>query len=161
MTKVEIVFQECEKVFLAEGDRTKSLGGKAEKLIAAVGAIMGFKLIEIEKVIPLAHWQIVYLAVSISAFVILGISLILALWSLSTRNYEGYPRGNELIDELKGQQITADMARGKIAGMYLLASENNASINDEKAKLLGFCVFLMVLGFALAIGSKLFASVVN
>ncbi len=154
MTKFEIVFQECEKAFLAEEERTNNLAGKTEKLILALTAIMGFNLI----VIPAPPWKTLYLMVPISAFLILGISLILALWSLFTREYQGYPRGNTLIDELKGQQITTDEARVKIAKMYLSASENNASINDTKAALLKFCVCLMILGFALAITSKLFAS---
>ena len=45
MTKFEIVFQECEKAFLAEEERTNNLAGKTEKLILALAAIMGFNLI--------------------------------------------------------------------------------------------------------------------
>ena len=156
MNKVELVLQESEKAFLLEKTRAAKLGEAAEKLIGAVAVVVGFQLIEFDHLALSGDWQeALHNWIAVGAFIALGGSLVLTLLSMRVQEYYSYPRGTELIDELKAESITDEVAMIKIARMYLTLHDKNARVNDERAKLVYFSGILLVTGFGLAVASYL------
>ena len=151
-SKIDTILKESEKAFLAEAARKDKLTDKAEKYLAALALIVGFNLIDFSRVtLSGATNEVLSSMFAIGAFGMLGIALVLALLTLRVLKYASYPRGETLIDELKDEKITDDMARIKLAKMYLSAYDNNARINDQRAKLLSWSSALLVIGFVLAV----------
>jgi hypothetical protein len=151
MKKVDFVFQECEKAFLTEMRRTEHLTDRAERYIAVIVVVVGFKFVDIDNhALSGTHSQGLVNFLAIAGFVILGISLIQAIISRRVFGYLSYPRGDVLIEELKPDEINCDMAKIKVAKMYLNARECNAVINDGRAKTLSLCGVFIVAGFSLA-----------
>lgn len=151
MSKVDLVFQESEKAFLAEIGRGERITDKAEKYIGAIAIIIGFKLIDLDSLKfsgqnsqALASW------IAVVSFLVLGLSLVQALLSRRVLRYYSYPRGEKLIEDLRSDELDNDMAKVKIAKMYLTARERNALINDNRAKLLSVSGILIVIGFTVA-----------
>lgn len=159
-SKIDIILKESEKAFLAEATRKDKLTDKAEQYLAAVALIVGFNLIDFERVTLSGRANEVLSSLfAIGAFGMLGIVLILALLTLRVLEYASYPRGETLIDELKDEEITDNMARIKLAKMYLGAHNHNARINDKRAKLLSWSSVLLVVGFVLAVISQVTARI--
>jgi hypothetical protein len=154
MSKIDLILQESEKAFLAESERGKTLTEKAEKYIAAIGLVVGFQLININRSYLWSSWQsAISSSLAIVAFLTLGFSLVLALLSRRVYKYYSYPRGTTIIDELKNNEITDEAAKIKVAKMYFEAHDKNAEINDKRAKYLSIVGVLIVLGFVLAVAS--------
>ena len=152
MSKIELILQESEKAFLQERIRADKLGGAAEKLIGAVAVIVGFHLIETDQLTLTGNWQQVAQGwLAVSALVALMVSLLLALLSMQVQKYYSYPRGTTIIDQLKDDLVSDQAANIKIARMYLKAHDNNARINDKRAKLVFYSLAMLVIGLICAI----------
>ena len=124
--------------------------------MGAVAVIIGFQLIETDQLTLSGSWQQAVRGwLAVNALLALGISLVLTLLSMRVQKYYSYPRGTTLIDELKDDSITDQVAKIKIARMYLSAHDNNARINDKRAKLLSFSGAMLVAGLLLAVISYL------
>ena len=156
MSKVDLIMQESEKAFKAEVSRSETLTNKAEKYIAAVGLVVGFQLIDLNRLYFGSIWKQGLLDfLPLLAFFTLGAALVFALISRRVLNYLSYPRGETIINELKDNNINEDAAKIKIAKMYLTAHDKNAGINDQRAKYLSIVGVLIVIGFVLAVASHL------
>jgi hypothetical protein len=154
-SKIDIILNESEKAFLAETTRAEKLTDKAEKYLTAIALIIGFNLIDFDRItIDGATNEILSGVFAISGFVMLGAALVLALLTLRVLQYGSYPRGETLIDDLKDKEITDDMAKIKLAKMYLGARDKNAQTNDRRARLLSWSGTLLVVGFVLAVISQ-------
>ena len=156
MSKLDMVIQESEKAFLAEGARGERLTDKAEKYIAAVALVVGLQLIDLNRSGMWSNWKVgLSSLLAIVALLALCSSLVLALLSRRVRGYLSYPRGTVIIDELKDSNVTDDVAKVKFARMYLTAHDKNAEINDKRAKQLSIVGVVIVIGFMLAVASHL------
>jgi len=152
MSKIDLVYQVSEKAFNAERDREEVLTDKAEKYIAAVVIIIGFKLINLDNLdlfgsngSMLSSW------ISFLSFIVLGISLVYSLLSRRIWPFQSYSRGESLIEELRSDHINDEMAKISVAKMYLHVRECNAKINDRRARMLSVSAVLMVVGFIMAV----------
>jgi len=148
MSKEDIVLQHSEKAFLSEENRANYLENKAEKFIAAIVVIIGLHLVDINKLTftgtcqtQLSSW---FAAAALVAF---GIAIVVALLSRRIENYLSYPRGKSLIDELSDSRIGDEESKLLIAHMYLRFHDQNARINDKRAKLLSLSGHFLVTGF--------------
>jgi len=152
MDKIDLILQESEKAYQQDRTRAKSLGKAAEKLIGAVAVIMGFHLIEIERLSLFGAWQpAIHGWFSIIALLALGSSLCLSLISMQTWKYYAYPRGTTLIDELKDDSVSDEGAKIKVSCMYLEAHDINAGINDKRARLVFASGLVLVSGLVLIV----------
>lgn len=155
-SKVDVIFQVSEKAFLQERMRADKLSAAAEKYVGAVVIIMGFQLIEIDQLTLSGSWSPALRGwLAVLALLALGVSTVCALLSIQVRKYYSYPRGTTLIDELKDESITDEVAKIKVARMYLSAHDINAGINDKRAKMLSYSGALLVSGLLLAVLSYL------
>jgi hypothetical protein len=156
MTKIQIILQESEKAFLIEYERKRTITERGDKFIGAAAVIVGFQLTQISNLALSGNWrQTLCMWLSVGALIVLGLSVLLTMLSLRVWGYYSFPRGTELIDELRDERITEDAAKIKIARMYLKAHDINAQINDRRARLLGIGGFLLVVGLGLAAVSYL------
>ncbi len=156
MEKVDLIVHVSEEAFFQERARADKHSAAAEKFVGAVAVIIGFQLIKTDQLTLSGSWQqVVHGWLAIIALLALGISLVLTLLSMRVRNYYSYPRGTTLIDELKDDSITDQVAKIKIARMYLSAVDINARINDQRAKLLSFSGAMLFAGLLLAVISFL------
>lgn len=160
MEKVDVVFEQSEKVFYDETQRAERMRDLAEKMIAAVAVVVGFQLIEIDSLLLVSTWQETLRAgLAICALTTLSTSLVLAFLGMQIGESYGPPRGMALINELKDSALTDDMAKIMIAKMYLEAYEINGGINDRRARRLVLGCTLLIVGFILAVASYLMGSV--
>ena len=156
MDRVDVIAEVSEKAFNAENERGRQIGEKAQKYIAAVAILVGFKIFNSA---PLALTggprEAVSAWLTLVAFLVFGLSLAFILLSLRVRNYHTYARGSVLFEELKGIDVTYEIAKIKVARMYLEAQEINATINNQRARMLSIGGFLLLTGFGLAVLSEL------
>jgi hypothetical protein len=161
MDKIDVIVQESEKAFLQERARADRIFGAAEKIVGAVAVVIGFQLIRMDQLTLSGSWpQALHGWLAIGALLELGISLTFAFLSMQVQKYYSYPRGTTLIDELKDASITYEVARIKIARMYLSAYDANAHINDKRAKILSYSGAMLVVGLVFAVISYLIGKVI-
>jgi len=158
MSKLDTIFKESEKAFLSEFDRREVLGKRAEKIVAAAALVMSAHLVNLDHLTFLGKWQdIIHTVFATAAFILLGISIVLSLLGSRVLPCYSYPRGTELLDELKGKDITEVDAKVKLLRFYLKARDKNATVNDKRAKVLSLSGTMLIIGFTLAVASHLLA----
>jgi hypothetical protein len=145
MAKPDLLLNLCEKAFLLELERTDKLTAKAEKLLVAVGVVAGLQVLDL-KILSI---------VALSAFIALAVSVAFALTSMQVRNYKGYPRKKALLTQLSPDKVSDEAVSLSVCNMYLEAREDNARMNDNRARTLAWAVILLVLAFALMTGGHL------
>jgi hypothetical protein len=156
--KIEIIARESEKAFLSEIERGKRLTDKAEKFIGAAALVIGLKIFDLHdlegasKALGGAGMSV---RLEFLGFMLLGGALVLASLSRRIQDHASYPRGQALIDDLKSDQVSDDEAAIKVAKMYLDLHDQNAGVNDQRARLLAFSGNLLVSGFLLAFPGRL------
>jgi hypothetical protein len=154
MNKQDIILQQSEKFFSAEEARTQQLDEKAEKVIAAIVVVVGFHLVDINRLAFAGRPEVVLSSwIAAFALIILGAAIVFALVSRRVQAYVSYPRGLKLIDDLRDQAIDEEGSKLLIARMNLCAHDCNAQLNDTRAKLLSISGTMLVAGFLLAVAS--------
>ncbi|HTV48747.1 MAG TPA: hypothetical protein VMG59_09930 [Phycisphaerae bacterium] len=156
MSKISIIKDAAEKAMEAEFSRTEYLLGKAEKFVASVAVVMGFQLFDVKSLLKSSSLQVEVLF--LLAFIVLIFSLFFSLCSMRVKNYVNYPRGNKLWHELEEEAISETNAEEIVAKMLLKAREHNAQLNDEKARLLFWNGWLLLIGYCLVLSSQLLAA---
>ena len=151
MNKTETILQASEKAFIMEEERTEKLNKKAEKIIGVIVIIIGLKLIDLEFEESL---ELPLLIISLLSFICFVTSMIVTLFSIRVRQYQGYPRETEIIDKLNSDEIDNNESQKVISIMYLNARENNAKINDKRATQLASSSFFLIIGFIFAIANR-------
>lgn len=151
--KIDLIFTEIVKAFNSEKSRYDKLSNKAEQYIAFIAIIIGFNLIDINRLNLDKNFKTISTisVFSVLAFILLVIGLIFSILAVRVMNYSSYPRGQVLIDELKSSDIDIDIAKIKLAKMYLTAFNQNAAINDKRANLLSWVSVFVVSGFISAV----------
>jgi len=74
---------------------------------------------------------------------------------LTAKGYAGYPRGNKLLDTLKPDSVTEEAAEEGLVQLLLKTREQNALLNDAKARSLFWCGWLLFAGILVVVGSQL------
>jgi hypothetical protein len=155
MNKTSIIRDTAEKALAGENSRAAHLVSQAEKLTAVIIIVMGFQVLSASNVLgsgsPWAE-RVCYLALAV-----LGLSLFVAFFSIQSRAYADYPRGNKLWETLKPGTVSEDAAQEAIIQVLLRNREENAKLNDAKTRALSICGWLLFAGFLLGIGSQLLA----
>jgi len=141
---MSVIKDAAEKAFEAESSRTEYLLGKAEKIVAAVGAVTGFQLFGYKN--QLLNWL---------ALMCLGLALLFALLAMRVKEFGSYPRENELLDKLSSDEITEEIEEQAISKVLLRAREQNACLNDQNATLLARSGFFLLLGFLLSVAAQM------
>ncbi|HTV40392.1 MAG TPA: hypothetical protein VMF08_07445 [Candidatus Sulfotelmatobacter sp.] len=153
MSKILIAKDAAEKAMVAETSRMESLLREAGKLVAGIIIVLGFQLLDAKTLLEsTSPWVKILCYASLAA---LSVSLLFAMTGLRTTGHSNYPRGNKLWDNLKPDTITEEAAEEAIVQMLLKTREQNAILNDVKARWLFWCGRLFVTGVLLVIGSQL------
>ena len=159
MSKLSIVKDAAQKAMLAELDRTEALLREAGKLAAGIVIVMGFQLLDAKALLESSSpWAKISCYFSL---VVLSLSLLLAFCSQQVKGYANYPRGNTLWDNLKPENVTEETAEEALVPMLLKTREQNARLNDAKARFLYWCRWLLFAGILLVVGSQLLDAFVN
>jgi hypothetical protein len=156
MNKISIIREAAEKAMAAETDRADQLLGRAEKFAAGIVVVTGFQLWDLTGMLdPSSRWisDLCYLSLGV-----LGLSLLLALYSMRLKAYAGYPRGDKLWETLKSESVSDHAAEQAVIQLLLKNREQNAKLNDAKMRLLFWCSWLFLAGFLLVIISRLLAA---
>lgn len=155
MSKISIIKEAVEKAMAAETGRTIRLDGRAEKFTGGTIVVTGFQLLSAPNVLgsgsPWAEGSC-YLALAV-----LGLALFFGFYSLRLKDYADYPRGDKLWETLKPENVSPDAAEEAIIQLLLRNREQNAKLNDAKARSLSRCGWLLFAGFLLAATSQLLA----
>jgi hypothetical protein len=159
MSKLTIAKETAEKAMTAEGDRTRQLTGRGEKLVAAAGIVMGYQLSDLESLLASSSpWAKVGCHGSLA---VLGLSLFFGFYSLRLKGQAGYPRGDTLWETLKPDNVSEDAAEVAVIQLLLKTREQNAILNDAKARSSSRCGWLLFAGILLVAGSHLFDMLAN
>ena len=159
MSKISIIRDAAEKAMAAETERTGQLLGRAEKLVAGIIVVTGFQLLAISRLLyPPSHWAKATCYASLAALVL---SLAVALCGLRLNGNAGYPRGDKLWENLKGDDVSDEAAESGVIQLLLKNREQNARLNDAKARLLSWCGSLFFVAILLVIASHLLATLAN
>ena len=148
MSKISIIKDAAERASSAESDRTGQLLRKAERFAAGTMLVAAFQLREAETMLESPSQQargLYYLSLAA-----LGVSLLCAFLAMRVKGCTDYPRGNKLWENLKPENVSEDSAQEALVQMLLKTREQNAQLNDAKAKLLFWCGWLLFAGFLLA-----------
>ena len=151
MSKTSIVKEAAEKAMADECERARHLLGMAEKLVAGAFLVTGFQLLNLAALLesPSRLPQVsCYLALAA-----LGASLFFGFYSLRPKGRPGYPRGDRLWETLKPDNVSEDAAEEAIVHLLLKSREQNAKLNDAKARSLFWCGWLLFAGVLLVAGS--------
>ena len=159
MSKISIIRDAAQQAMAAEMQRTDQLLGRAEKLGAGLIVVTGFQLLDLSHLLYLpSHWAKVSCYASVA---ILTLSLLLALCGLRLKGYAGYPRGDKLWDNLKGDDVSDEAVESGIIQLLLKNREQNAKLNDAKVRILSWCGLLFFAAILVAIASHLLAALAN
>jgi hypothetical protein len=159
MSKLTIVKEAAEKAMAAEGGRTRQLTGRAERFIAGAIIVTGYQLLDLAG--SLASSSLWAKVCCHLALAVLGLSLFFGFYSLRLKGYAGYPRGDILWETLKPENVSADAAELAVIQLLLKTREQNATLNDAKAKSLSRCGWLLFAGVLSVVGSHLLDALAN
>ena len=159
MSKIAIVKEAAEKAMAAENERAHHLSGKAEKLVAGIIVVTGFQLLDTPTLLESSSpWVKILCCLALA---VLSLSLLFGLSGMRLKNYEGYPRGDKLWENLKSEEVSEDAAGQAILQSLLKAREQNARVNDAKVNSLFWCGWLFFAGFLSVAGSQLLSAFAN
>ncbi len=159
MSKISIVKEAAEKAIATEQERTGLLLRKAYMLAAGAIIITGFQLLDSNNLLGYSTmWSNILYCLPPA---VLSFALFFAFRGMQLTGYTGYPRGNKLWDALKPENVTGDAAQEALVQMFLDTREQNARLNDAKAKCLSWSGWLLFTGFLLVAGSQLLIPFLN
>jgi hypothetical protein len=153
MSKLSLIKDAAEKATAAETERTKLLLSRAEKFAAGIIVVTGFQLLSAGNVLGSgSRWAegLYYLALTT-----LGLSLFFGFYSMRFKGYADYPRGDKLWETLKPENVSQDAAEEAIILLLLKNREQNAKLNDDQARSLSRCRWLLFAGFLMVAVSQL------
>jgi len=159
MNKISIVKEAAERAMTAESDRTKQLLGHAEKFLTGIIVVTGFQLLSLPALLESSSPWVkgsCYVALAV-----LSLASFFGFSSLRLKGYAGYPRGDKLWENLKSEDVSADAAEQAVIQLLLKTREQNAKLNDAKARSLFWCGWLFFAGFLLVAGSQLLNALAN
>ena len=155
-TKIDILLTLSTKAFEAEWERTDRLTGRAEKYLGAVAVVIGFGLVNADDVFSSA--RALYGSPSgwlgVATLLALLVAFLTALLALGTRDYWSYPDGETIVVSVARSEDDQSAAM-EIVRMYFAAHKENALINARRATLIRLSGGALVLGFLLAIVTRL------
>ncbi|NWG08440.1 MAG: hypothetical protein HXY35_17315 [Chloroflexi bacterium] len=150
MPKLDTIYQVSEKAFQNEQERMKNLTDKSEKYVGAIAVIIGFQLLDIDK-LKLSGNSACYNWLAVIGLIFLGIAFVSAVISNRVQNYHSYPAGEKFLEILDDDKIDDASATTALTTMYLTALDINRSLNHNRAKLLSLSGNLIALGFTLIV----------
>ena len=138
---------------MAEAGSTETLLRGAGKLTAGIIIVIGFQLFDTKTLLESTSPWVKLLC--FSSLAVLAVSLIFAFVGLRVTGFANYPRGNKLWENLKPDNITEEAAEEAVVQMLLKTREQNAQLNDLKARSMFWCAWLFFSGVLLVTGSQL------
>jgi hypothetical protein len=158
-SKVDLLLAQSTKAFEAEWERADRLTGRAERYLGAIAVVVGFGLVNIEDVLgsegPIGGMASGWLGGA--SFLALLAAFLLALLALGTRDYWSYPGGETMVVNVAESEDYRSAVM-EIVKMYFAAQEENSLINTRRAALIRWSGSALVLGFLLAIATRLIAA---
>lgn len=142
-----------------EAKRTGQLLGRAEKLIAGIIVVTGFQLQDISRLLYLpSPWA---KALCYASLAILSFCLLLTFCGFRLKGYASYPRGDKLWENIKNDNVSDDAVESGVIQLLLKNREQNAKLNDAKARILSWSASLFFMAVLLAIASRLLAALAD
>ena len=149
----------AEKVMSAENDRTQNLLREARRLSAGTIVVIGFQLLDAKALLESSSsWTKLTCYLSLA---VLSAALWLAFCAQQVKSYAGYPNGNALWENLKPETVSEEKAEEALVHMLLKTREQNARLNDIKARTLSWCRWVLFVGVLVLIGSQLLDAYTN
>lgn len=130
MEKAQLLRETCEKALHTEDERTMRLEHKSERIFGAAALVLGYQVIILDRSLVVGTCGVIIYYVSYLALVM---SLGLAAYSALVKKYFSYPRGQSIAMELD-KPDTPQEASQALARLYLVIREENASVNDRRAR---------------------------
>ena len=153
MSKISLIKETAEKAMAAENERGRRLCGRAERLTAATVVVTGFQLLSAPNLLGSgSFWAEV---ATYAALAVLALALFAGFYSMRLAGSAEYPRGDKLLEVLKPENVSQDAAEEAIAQLLLKNREQNAKLNDAKARALSCCAWTLFAGFLLSAISQL------
>ena len=159
MSKIAIVKDAAEKAMKAESDRTGQLFTRAEKFLAAAVLVTGYQMSDAAALIESSSWLAKISC--LLALAALGTAMFMGLYALRLKGYVGYPRGDKLWEALRPDNVSVDDAELAVIQLLLQTREQNAKLNDAKARSLSWCGWFLLAGVLLAVGGRLLDTFAN
>jgi hypothetical protein len=154
--RLKILLELNERAFDAQLATSDRLTTKAEKHFAAAAAILTLQLVDI-KALNLAgsKLHIAGMAITLLGIIAAIIAATYALVGLRVRAHSMYPSMEETTKDLLSEQHTANTVTLRITTLYLLAADQNQSVNDRRASALACSGILVVIALLLSTTGQL------
>jgi hypothetical protein len=154
-SKLDTFISVCSEAYRAEDQTMDRLSSKAEKYVAAVGAIFGFHIMELHGL----AFRGFGVRTALSAIVLLGMALLLialiaSLLSMRLQTYATFPDSNVLAKRLDNRD-TDDQAKHAIALLYLDMRDHVRNVNEKRASTITTAGWALTLGFLLSLLGQL------
>lgn len=155
-TRIDLLLTQSTKAFEAEWERADRLTGRAEKYLGAIGVVVGFGLVNADSAFTgvrhyygtLSGW------LGGATLLVLLTAFLLALLALGTRDYWSYPDGETIVVSV-AESEDDQSAVMEVVKMYFAAQKENSLINARRATLIRLSGSALVLGFILAVTTRL------
>jgi hypothetical protein len=151
VNKLDTLLTACAEAYHAENEVISRLTATAEKYLAAIGAILGFHLVELNAI----NFSRLAENLGFSFVVLTGLTLLLAslgvtLWSMFIREYPTFPVTKDLAP-LRDAGVSDEEAKSSLIDVYLDLRDGILRVNERRAKLVRVSGILLLLGFFMSI----------
>ena len=154
MDKREALIDLAVEVVATESSRTDALHSKSEKVIAAVGLISGFEIVDFGRTQAQVSAGPLGLILFLVPLLVLAGALAGALLSMRVMDARSYPTRDDLLEVLDIDSTTDGQVAHAISRLHLSVRDKNAMINDKRARQLAASGRLLIVGFVLALASS-------
>ena len=150
----------CKYLYEAEKERTSNLNNSVKVYIAFLTFILSvgaFKTLSIEKLVSLLKKASVdrtfaVFGIALFALSVLSLFISFVFTILILRIWRFERLSNPLVTAIRSVYMeTENELLSALIANYIVASNRNHNINDQKAKLLSYALFSLIIGLALLV----------
>ena len=150
---LDVLLETSREALREELDVIERLTSRAEKYLAAVGVVLAFQTVQVEKLAFVEAAKRWPSAIAVTGALVLGVSVIFALASVHLRIYPTYPATDELM-KLDDATISDDGAKRSVIDLLLKVRDGVQSVNERRAEQVNVAAMLLLGGFALTLVSQ-------
>lgn len=148
--KLDVFLAVCSDALKSEQAATDRLTGKAEKYLGAIGAIVGFHIVEFGALTFSGNAMQTACSIAILAgLLLLFFALTATLWSMRVQAGPGFPSSEKLQKVLA--ETGEDQARSRVAAIYLALRDGISEINRKRAFTIRIAGALLIAGFLVSV----------
>ena len=153
MPPLDVLLETSREALREELEVIERLTSRAEKYLAAVGVVLAFQTVQVDRLTFAEAGKRWPSAMAVSGAILLGVSLIFALASLYLRIYPTYPATTELM-KLDDSTISDDVAKRSVINLLLKVRDGVQSVNERRAGQINVAAMLLFGGFVITLLSQ-------